>query len=93
MSHNQDNHDHDFDLDNTIILVDEEENEHVFIILEYVEVDEQEYAVLVPQDERDEGAYIFKVVSDGGDEEILMDIEDDDEFERVLAFLEADEVD
>ncbi len=94
MSHKHDDHDHnhDHEMDNTIVLIDEDETEHVFTILEYLEIDEQLYAVLMPEDEPDEQAYIFKVQVDENGEETLMDIEDDDEFERVVAVLESDEV-
>ncbi len=81
------------DLDNTIVLIDEDETEHVFTILEYLEIDEQLYAVLMPQDDQGDGqAYIFKVEVDENGEEILMDIEDDEEFDRVVEVLESDEV-
>ena len=89
MSHNHDghDHDHDFDLDDTIVLIDEDETEHVFTILEYLEIDEQLYAVLMPQDDQSEEAFIFRVEVDENGEETLTDIEDD------VAVLESDEVD
>lgn len=85
-------HDRDLEMDNTIVLVDEDGTEHTFTILESVEIDEQIYAVLMPEDSVDDEAYIFKVEVDESGEEILMDIEDDDEFQRVVAVLESDEL-
>jgi uncharacterized protein YrzB (UPF0473 family) len=93
MSHRHDEHDHDFELEDTIVLIDEDETEHEFTILEYLEIDEQLYAVLVPKDDASEEAFIFRVEVDENGEETFMDIEDDDEFARVAAILEADEID
>ncbi|HHT90212.1 MAG: DUF1292 domain-containing protein [Bacillota bacterium] len=92
--HDHDHHEHDFEMDDTIVLVDDEDGtEHVFTVLEYLELDDQVYAVLLPEDAIEGQAYIFKVGTDENGEEILMDIEDDDEFDRVVAVLDSDEVD
>ena len=61
----------------TLTLVDDEGEEHEFILLNMLEIDEQRYAVLVPAE------------VDEDDEEYLTDIIDDDEFEKVVATLEA----
>ena len=89
--HNHD-HDHDLELD-IIVLVDEDDTEHTFTVLEYVEIEEQVYAVLLPEENPEEGAFIFRVEVDENGEEILMDIGDDEEFERVVEVLESDELD
>ncbi len=89
--HNHD-HDHDLELD-IIVLVDEDDTEHTFTVLEYVEIEEQVYAVLLPEENPEEGAFIFRVEVDENGEEILMDIEDDEEFEREVEVLESDELD
>lgn len=92
MTDNHDhNHDHDFE-DDIIVLVDEDDVEHTFTVLEYVEIDEQVYAVLLPDENPEDGAFIFKVEIDENGEELLMDIEDDEEFERVVAILESEEL-
>ena len=54
-------------------------------------LDGQVYAVLLPEENQEDGAYIFRVEVDENGEDILMDIEDDDEFERVVSVLESDD--
>lgn len=94
MTDKHDNHEHDEDLEmDTIVLVDEDETEHTFTVLEYLEVDDQVYAVLLPEENPEEGAFIFKVEVDENGEEILMDIEDDEEFERIVGVLESEDFD
>lgn len=85
-------HEEDFDYEDTIVLVDEDDIEHSFTVLEYLEIDDQVYAVLLPDENPEDGAYIFRVETDGDGEEILMDIEDDEEFERVVAVLETEDL-
>ena len=87
-----DDHDHYVEND-SIVLVEEDDVEHTLTVWEYVEIDEQVYSVLLPEENPEEGAFIFKVEIDEDGEEILMDIEDDDEFEKVVAILESDELD
>jgi putative Holliday junction resolvase len=77
-----------------ITLVDEEGNEHRFDLINVVELDENRYAVMVPEAtavenaEEDEEAVIFRIETDDEGEEILVDIEDDEEFERVCDYLD-----
>ncbi len=86
---------------NWITLVDEEGHEHRFNLLNIVEVDEAKYAVMVPEEqdseEDQEEAVIFRIEADEEGEEVLVDIEDDDEFAKVCEALdeleEADEED
>ncbi len=85
----------DYEVD-VVTLQDEEGNEEDFIILEVFEMDDNRYAVLVPDtdemeaegddedDDIEEYAYIFKVITDENGEETFVDIEDDEEFEKVL---------
>ncbi|MCL1849477.1 MAG: DUF1292 domain-containing protein [Clostridiales bacterium] len=86
----------EFELDETveleeIVLVDEDGEEHAFVMLDAIEVDGNQYAILQPvldeideenEDEEPE-AIILKFESDGSGEEILVDIEDDEEWEKV----------
>ena len=39
------------ELESTVLLTDEEGNEYAYDIADYIDVDDQEYVVLVPQDE------------------------------------------
>ena len=71
-----------------VILVDEDGVEHNFSLIDVIEVEGSEYAILQPLDEDmmedDEAeAIILKITTDENGEEILSDIEDDDEWEKV----------
>lgn len=67
-----------------VILQDEDGTEHRFNLVETVEVDRRRYAVLLPEDEEDAAAVIFRMES----EDHLVPIEDDQELSRVMAALE-----
>ena len=75
-----------------VTLVDEEGNEHQFELIDVIEVDERRYAIMTPVEEDDsaeEGeAYIFRLETDENGEEILVDVDDEDEFDRVCAALD-----
>jgi uncharacterized protein YrzB (UPF0473 family) len=79
---------------NWIVLVDEEGHEHRFNLLDIVEVESAKYAVMVPEnqntatEEDEEEAVIFRIETDEKGEEILVDIEDDDEFIKVREVLD-----
>ncbi|NLF79702.1 MAG: DUF1292 domain-containing protein [Clostridia bacterium] len=79
----------------TIVLIDEAGVEHEFEVEAFLDVDEQRYAILVPQSEEfaDE-AVIMRFGRDEDGEEVLFDIEDDEEWEKVAdaydAFLETE---
>lgn len=79
---------------NWIVLVDEEGHEHRFNLLDIVEVEGVKYAVMVPEiqntatEEDEEEAVIFRIETDENGEEVLMDIEDDDEFIKVREVLD-----
>ncbi|GAW94217.1 hypothetical protein PTH_1066 [Calderihabitans maritimus] len=68
--------------DNLVVLVDEEGREHEFTLVDVLELDEERYAILLPEGEIEE-AIILKMGTDENGEEILFDIEDDDEWEMV----------
>jgi uncharacterized protein YrzB (UPF0473 family) len=74
--------------DDHVVLTDEEGREHSFEVVDVIEVEGSEYAILTPdeesEDEEDPGeAMIFRIEHGEGDEEMLVEIEDDDEWERV----------
>lgn len=73
------------DNEEKIVLVDEEGEEHEFILIDMLEVDGAEYAILEPldMDVEDAEAIILKVTKDENGEDILSDIEDDEEWEKV----------
>lgn len=68
----------------TVSLVDDEGNEHEFTVVDVLEVEARRYAVLQPAEGEGE-AVIFRVE----DDETLATVEDEEEFERVAAALEA----
>ncbi len=84
--------------DDLVTLVDEEGQEHQFSIVDVVELDERRYALMIPVGEEkedidsdEEEAYIFRLETDEKGEDILVDVDDEDEFEKVCAaFDEAD---
>jgi uncharacterized protein YrzB (UPF0473 family) len=71
-----------------IVLNDEEGNEHEFMHLATLEVDGNTYFVLLPVEETEDDdeeaeAIILKLEKDENGEETLVDIEDDEEWEKV----------
>lgn len=84
------------DPESVVTLVDEDGHEQDFAIDEIVEIDEVRYAVLIPvecyendDEESCEDAVIMRIEVDEKGEEYLADIEDDEEFERVVEALES----
>ena len=76
--------------DDVIILTDEEGQEYEFQLIDVIEVDELRYAVLFPLNEDeatdDDEALIMRLETDEETgEDLLVDIEDDDEWEKVVA--------
>jgi uncharacterized protein YrzB (UPF0473 family) len=88
-------HDHDLEEFDTIILTDEEGEDHEFLHLDTLEVDGSTYFVLMPileveeesesedEDEDADEAIILKLGKDDQGNEMLIDIDDDEEWEKV----------
>lgn len=73
-----------------IVLVDEEGVEHTFTLVDVVMVDDNRYALLEPTEPDDDdegGAYLFRLVTEDGEDRLVV-VEDDAEFDRVVAVLE-----
>ena len=68
--------------DKIISLQDENGEDQEFEIIATLEINEDEYAVLLPLDGSDE-AVIFKVVEELDGESVLEYVNDDDEFDMV----------
>ena len=85
------------DNEEKVVLVDEDGEEHEFALIDVIEVDGEEYAILEPleAEEDDSDAIILKIGKDENDEDILYDIEDDEEWEKVAdawqEMIESDE--
>lgn len=70
--------------EDTVVLTDEEGVSQEFTVIDLLKVDGQRYAVLLPEDEEDE-AIILRMETDADGEEVLVGIEDDDEWEKVAS--------
>lgn len=84
------------DYENTIILTDEEGQEHEFVVVDILEVEDREYAILLPAEmDVDSGeAIVLKVGHDEDGSEVLYEIDDEAEWEQVArAWEEAIEAD
>ena len=76
------------ELDNVIVLNDEEGNEVQFEFLDLVELDGEEYVVLLPtsEDEADEGEVVILKVEDteADEEESYVSVDDEDILNKVF---------
>lgn len=81
----------DEELDNIIVLNDEQGNEVKFEFLDLVELDEEEYVVLLPvteDGEKDEGEVVILKLEDtdeDSDEESYVGVEDEEILNKVFA--------
>ncbi|MBE6564688.1 MAG: DUF1292 domain-containing protein [Ruminococcaceae bacterium] len=70
--------------DEIFTLTDEEGNENQFELLGSHEMNGRTYLALVPLEDNEEGDYvILKVENDINNEEILVTIDDDEEFDMI----------
>jgi len=84
-----------------IVLTDEDGKDHEFELIEILEVDAREYAVLAPldgegaeagaepTDEDEDEAIILRVETDENGDRVFSDIEDDAEWEKVAEAWES----
>ena len=79
------------DLDNIVVLNDEEGNEVKFEFLDLVELDDEEYVVLLPVNEdgeEDDGEVVILKLEDNdnedSDEESYVSVEDEDTLNKVF---------
>jgi len=79
------NHELDNEELGIVTLVDEDGKEHEFALVDSIEVEGEQYAILSPmeEDEESDEAIILKIGKDENGEDILYDIEDDEEWEKV----------
>lgn len=73
--------------DQIIETVDENGNVVKFELFDIVEVDEKEYALLLPVEEESDEVVLMKITKDG-EEYLFETIEDDEEFEKVAEYVE-----
>ena len=72
-----------FDKENIFTLTDEDGNESEFELLGEMEIDDNTYLALIPLDGDEDEYVILKVEVDENGDELLVTIDDDDEFDRV----------
>ncbi|GEA16073.1 MAG: hypothetical protein PWR22_1537 [Moorella sp. (in: firmicutes)] len=74
------------DQENTIVLTDDEGQEHEFVVVDILNVEDDEYAILLPvgtSDTEAAEAIVLKIGLDEDGNEVLYEIEDEDEWQRV----------
>ena len=59
-----------------------------FELFDIVEVDEKEYALLLPVEEEESDEVVLMRLSKDGEEYLFETIEDDEEFEKVAEYVE-----
>jgi putative Holliday junction resolvase len=74
-------------LDDVLTLVDEEGHEHRFDVIDIVEVNDQEYALLSPLLPPDEGDPTVLILRFDGDD--LVTLETQEEFDQVVSSLQT----
>lgn len=77
------------DEDQIIETIDENGNVIKFELYDIVEVDEQEYALLLPVGEEDDNEIVLMKLTKDGEEYLFETIDDDEEFDRVAAYVES----
>jgi len=76
------------DEDQIIETVDENGNVIKFELFDIVEVDEQEYALLLPVEEEEGDEVVLMRLTKDGDEYLFETIDDDEEFDKVATYVE-----
>jgi len=73
--------------EDTVVLTDENGVEHEFELVDVFDLEGKQYAVLAPTDEEedDEEAIVLRIEKDADGNDVLVDIEDDEEWDRVAA--------
>lgn len=74
---------------NIVKLIDENGVEIEFEVVVTFEIEDDEYAVLFSTNEEEEEAYILRIEADDDGDMILVNIEDQGEFDDVVAAYEA----
>jgi len=76
-----------------IETVDEEGNVITFELYDIIEVEEKEYALLLPTEDdvndSDEGEIVIMRLTKDGDDYIFETIDEDEEFNKVAAYVES----
>ena len=68
----------------TVMLSDDEGNEAAYDIADFIEMDGNEYVVLVPQDEDDEEVVILRVEEEDEETEVFVTEDNEEILEKVF---------
>ncbi|WP_123039906.1 DUF1292 domain-containing protein [Cohnella candidum] len=79
------NHEHDEEA--VFVVTDEDGIEHEMVLVYTFETGDRAYAVLLDRNDPEDEGVIFRIEEDGEDE-VLVNIEDDEEWERVMKVYE-----
>ena len=75
--------------DQIIETVDENGNLVKFELFDIVEVDEKEYALLLPIEDKESDEVVLMHLTKEGDEYLFETIDNDEEFEKVANYVES----
>ena len=73
----------------TILLNDEEGNEIEFDVITKLDIEDKEYVIVAPTGEEDIDAIALRIDKDAEGNDILVTIDDDEEFEMISEAYEA----
>ncbi|MBK5239924.1 DUF1292 domain-containing protein [Clostridium sp.] len=73
----------------TIMLNDEEGNEIEFDVITKLDIEDKEYVIVAPTGEEDIDAVALRVDKDAEGNDILVTVEDDEEFEMISQAYDA----
>lgn len=68
----------------TIVLQDEEGKEIEFEVITKLDIEKDEYLIVAPVDDEDADAIALKIVTDSEGTEVLVTVDDEEEYELVL---------
>ncbi len=72
-----------------ITLIDEDGEEIEFDVITKLDIEEDEYVIVVPSGEEDLDAIALKIKKDEEGNDLLVPVEDEDEFEMISEAYEA----
>lgn len=72
----------------TIVLYDESGNPLRFQVLDVFGMDDQDYAVLLPETDPEASTYILRIEQDENGEPVFVGIDDDDELDEAIEIYE-----
>jgi uncharacterized protein YrzB (UPF0473 family) len=81
------NCEHDHDEEAVFVVTDEDGVEHEMVLVYTFETGDRAYAVLLDRNDPEDDGVIFRIEEEG-DDEILVNIEDDQEWETVMKVYE-----